>query len=144
MVSDLLTTAFLACLQRFVSQRGLPHHVYSDNASNLVGANNRLKEIYTLVHSISLKECLINRAAPKKLQWSFITSCAPHFGGLWEAAVKSMKLLIHKTLGECKLLFDEMTTVLNKVEAMLNSQPLDPLDSLATDGIAPLTHQDIF
>ena len=59
MMSDLSTTAFLACL-RFVSQRGLPHHVYSDNGSNFVGSNNQLKEIYTFVNSIGLKECVIN------------------------------------------------------------------------------------
>ena len=50
-----------------------------------------------------------------------------------------MKLLLQKTLGGCKLRFDEMTTVLTEVEAMLNSRPLVPLDSVATDGIAPLT-----
>ena len=103
MVSDLSTTAFLACLRCFVSRRLLPHHVYSDNGSNFVGANNRLKEIYTLVSSISVKECVINWAPPKEIQWSFLPSRAPHFGGLWEGAVKSMKLLLHKTLGECKL-----------------------------------------
>ena len=42
MVSDLSTTAFLACLRCFVSRRGLPRHVYSDNGSNFVVANNRL------------------------------------------------------------------------------------------------------
>ena len=138
-VSDLSTTAFLACFRRFVSRRGLPRHVYSDNGSNFVGANNRLKEIYNFINTSNLKECVTNWAAPKEIRWSFLPSRAPHFGGLWEAAVKSMKLLLQKTLGGCKLRFDEMTTVLTEVEAMLNSRPLVPLDSVATDGIAPLT-----
>ena len=122
-----------------MSRRGLPPHVHSDNGSNFVGTNNRLKEIYTFANSISLKKHVINWAAPMEIQWSFLPSRAPQFGGLWEAAVKSMMLLLHKTLGECKLRFDEMTTVLTEVEAMLNSLPLVLLDSLATDGIAPLT-----
>ena len=67
MVSDLSTTAFFACLRRFVSHRGLPHHIYSDNGSNFVGANNQLKDIYTFLNSISLKECVINWAAPKEI-----------------------------------------------------------------------------
>ena len=120
-------------------QRGLPHHVYSDNGSNFVGANNRLKEIYNFINTSNLKECVTNWAAPKEIRWSFLPSRAPHFGGLWKAAVKSMKLLLQKTLGGCKLRFDEMTTVLTEVEAMLNSRPLVPLDSVATDGIAPFT-----
>ena len=120
-VSDLSTTAFLACLRRFVSWRGLPHHVYSDNGSNFVGANNRLKEIYNFINASDLKECVTNWAAPKEILWSFLPSRARHFGGLWEGTVKSMKLLLQKTLEGCILRFDEMTTVLSEVEAMLNS-----------------------
>ena len=101
--------------------------------------SNRLKEIYNFINTSNLKECVTNWAAPKEIRWSFLPSRAPHFGGLWEAAVKSMKLLLQKTLGGCKLRFDEMTTVLTEVEALLNSRPLVPLYSVATDGIAPLT-----
>ena len=33
---------------------------------------------------------------------------APHFGGLWEAAVKSMKKHLAKIVGEVKLNFEEL------------------------------------
>ena len=87
-VSDLSTTAFLACLRRFVSRRGLPHHVYSDNGSNFVGANNRLKEIYNFINRSNQKECVTNWAAPKEIRWSFLPSRAPHFGGLGKLLLK--------------------------------------------------------
>lgn len=64
---------------------------------------------------------------------------APHFGGLWEAAVRSLKLLLKKTLGERLLNFEQLTTLVAAAEAVLNSRPLIPLNSLADDAIEPLT-----
>ncbi|XP_018404101.1 PREDICTED: uncharacterized protein LOC108780784 [Cyphomyrmex costatus] len=45
-VTDLTTEAFLAALRRFTSRRGLCTTLYSDNATNFVGAARELKEIY--------------------------------------------------------------------------------------------------
>jgi len=50
-VSDLTSEGFIAALRRFASRRGLPEHIYSDNGSNFVGANNKLKELYILLNS---------------------------------------------------------------------------------------------
>ncbi|XP_025191141.1 uncharacterized protein LOC112591512 [Melanaphis sacchari] len=41
-VCDLSTQAFLNALKRFTSRRGLCSDIYSDNATNFVGANRRL------------------------------------------------------------------------------------------------------
>ena len=45
-VSDLTTAAFLASMRRFVSRRGIPMTLYSDNGSNFKGARNSLEELY--------------------------------------------------------------------------------------------------
>ena len=52
---------------------------------------------------------------------------APHFGGLWEAAVKSFKLHLRRVVGEARLTYEELTTILAQIEACLNSRPLTPL-----------------
>ncbi len=54
----------------------------------------------------------------------FIPERAPHFGSLWELAVKSMKVHLRRFVGNVKLTFEELTTVLAQVEACLNSRPL--------------------
>lgn len=42
LVSDLSTSSFLAALRRMSARRGTPHHMYSDNGTNFVGASRVL------------------------------------------------------------------------------------------------------
>lgn len=46
LVTNLSSEAFLMTLKRFISRRGNPSLVYSDNASNFLGAKNQLKELH--------------------------------------------------------------------------------------------------
>ncbi len=65
----------------------------------------------------------------KCIEWKFIPERSPHFGGLWEAAVKSFKTHLKRIVGYAKLTFEEMTTVLTQIEACLNSRPLASVDT---------------
>ena len=68
----------------------------------------------------------------------FIPEKAPHFGGLWEAAVKSFKRHLSHVTENVKLNFEELSTTLSQIEACLNSRPL--VDSVEdVDGIQALT-----
>lgn len=73
------------------------------------------------------------------INWHFSPARAPHFGGLWEAAVGCMKQALKKVMTDVRLNFEELTTVLVQVEAMLNSRPLVSVDSLPDEAIPILT-----
>lgn len=132
-VSDMSTETFIAAFKRFTARRGPCTHMYSDNGTNFVGASNLLrKEIQQVVNNSTVQDKL----ASCGVQWHFIPPSAPHFGGLWEAGVKSMKYNLKRVIGDATLTFEELTTLMYQIEACLNSRPLCPLDDSINDTIA--------
>ncbi len=91
LVTDLTSDAFIACLKRFISRRGLPSLIWSDNGTNFVGAARELKNLYQFLQMQSTQENVSHCLSDKKIKCKFIPQHAPHFGGIWEAAVKSTK-----------------------------------------------------
>lgn len=81
-VSDLTTAAFIAAFTRFAARRGHCKVLYSDNATNFVGAQGEFEAIQISWEMLNLDEKWL------KLRTRFvhITPAAPHQGGLWEAA----------------------------------------------------------
>ncbi|XP_061709219.1 uncharacterized protein LOC133519245 [Cydia pomonella] len=132
-VSTLSTDSFILSLRRFISRRGRPCEIFCDNGRNFVGA---AKEISDYLSSNSDTVC--NFAANEGIQFKFQPAYAPHFGGLWEAGVKSAKFHLNRILGNGHLTYEELATLFSQVESILNSRPLCPLSSSPND-FQPLT-----
>lgn len=121
--SDLSTATFLLAFQRFVSRRGCPNTIFSDNGTNFVGASRELeRDFKTFLRESQTSVC--SAYGLQGLTWRFIPAGAPHMGGLWEAGVKSFKLHFRKEAQAYKYTFEELCTLLARIEACLNSRPL--------------------
>ncbi|CAK1595311.1 unnamed protein product [Parnassius mnemosyne] len=69
----------------------------------------------------------------KKIEFKTIPPYSSHFGGLWEAGVKSVKYHLRRILTLAHPTYEEMTTLMVQIEAILNSRPLTPLSTDPSD-----------
>ncbi|XP_038122432.1 uncharacterized protein LOC119771109 [Culex quinquefasciatus] len=135
LVSDLSTDAFVAALRRMISRRGCVQELHSNNATNFKGAHHELHELHKQFRDQLAVQRIVQFCQEREIEWHFIPPDAPEFGGLWEAAVKSAKTHLKRIVGNAKLTYEEFSTVLTEIEAVLNSRPMfavsnDPADPL--------------
>lgn len=124
LVTDLSSDSYLLALKRFISRRGKPSEIYSDNGKNFVGLKNEFTRFLT-----SCSNDVKDYAASQSIKFHMIPPYASHFGGKWEAGVKSCKYHLRRVVGNAHLTYEEFSTVLIQVEAILNSRPLTPMSS---------------
>ncbi|XP_055589397.1 uncharacterized protein LOC129741675 [Uranotaenia lowii] len=138
LVSDLSTAKFVQALRRFIGRRGKCATLYSDNGTNFVGARNQLKELLKTLRSRDHHDEMQQVCSEEGIDWQLNPPSAPHFGGLWEAAVRSAKKHLLRVLGNSSASHEDFETLLVQVEACLNSRPLTQLSDDPKD-FQPLT-----
>ena len=112
LVPSLSLSDFMLAFRRFVSRRGLPSIIYSDNAKTFIGAPQEILRYYGC----------------SGLKWRFIAPRAPWWGGFYERMVKSVKFGLKKTIQKRSLNRAELETTLIEIEACVNSRPLTSTD----------------
>ncbi|XP_062528629.1 uncharacterized protein LOC110386484 isoform X2 [Bombyx mori] len=122
LVTALSSEAYIAALKRFVSRRGKPRSIWSDNGTNFVGACNELKGVLS-------NSDIASFMSQEGIDFNFSPPYSPHFNGLAEAAVKATKGHLKKLLSLTHLTYEEMSSCLCQIEAILNSRPLTPISS---------------
>ncbi|XP_076661047.1 uncharacterized protein LOC143364788, partial [Halictus rubicundus] len=129
LATDLTTESCLGALKRFIARRGKPCHIYSDNGTNFVGAKNEIVQIREFLTSNDYKDKFQQFLTQENVEWHFSPPRSPHFGGLWEAAVRSFKKHLHKSVGETMFTYEQFYTLIVEIEAIPNSRPLTPISS---------------
>ncbi|XP_062123020.1 uncharacterized protein LOC133836507 [Drosophila sulfurigaster albostrigata] len=137
--TDLTAEKFLEAFSRFVARRGCPLHMYSDNGKTYVGASSILSKEFVE----STRNLILTTHSHQGFAWHFKPPGAPHMGGLWEAGVKSFKSHFYKTVSSVKHSFEELSTLLSKIEACLNSRPLSPMSEDVSDLAEPESREDV-
>ncbi|XP_018349963.1 PREDICTED: uncharacterized protein LOC108753119 [Trachymyrmex septentrionalis] len=130
LVSDYTSPTFIAAYQRFVSRRRLPTSMYSDNGTTFHGVDRELSN----EHAKAIRDTIFrNRLTIDGTAWHFLSPASPHFGGLWEADTNSVKYHLIRCIGLHTLTFEEMSTLLCRIEACLNSRPIAPVSNNLDD-----------
>ncbi|KAK6191879.1 hypothetical protein SNE40_003459 [Patella caerulea] len=114
---DLSVPSFLLAFRRFLSRRGLPSRLLSDNAKTFKCAKS-------FINKILRSEEISNYFVNKQVIWDTIIEKAPWWGQYWERLVGSLKRCLKKTIGRSTLKFDELRTLLVEIETTLNNRPL--------------------
>lgn len=133
LVTSLSSEYYILALKRFISRRGKPLQIFSDNGTNFVGAMKEFSNFIT-----NKFDDIIHYTSSNDIEFKFIPPYSAHFGGLWEAGVKSCKHHLTRVLGLANLTYEELSTVLAQIEAVLNSRPITPMSSDPND-FSPLT-----
>ena len=99
--------------------------MYSDNGTNFQSAQ---KDISNLLSSSIFQEEVIDHASSRFIEWKIIPPHSPHFGGLWEAGINSLKHHLKLTINGQVSMFEKLPTLTTQIEAILNSCPICHLD----------------
>ena len=110
--------------------------IYSDNGTNLVGAERELRRELEKWNSSRVQ----NEMLQKGITWVFNPPAASHFGGVWERMIRTVRKILFSLLNQQVVRLDDeaLTTLFCEVEAILNSRPLTTVSSDAGD-CEPLT-----
>lgn len=133
LVQDMTTGEFLLALRRFISQRGTPIEITSDNALQFKAASATLDLIWKNVKSSDEIQSYVSNLG---IKWTFIVEMAPWMGGFYERLVGLVKRSLRKTLQRKLLTLVQLQTILKEVEAVVNTRPLVYVGDDITSNIA--------
>lgn len=115
------------CLAAICFPQGKSELVKCDNALNFQGAKRKLVELAHMFRAQQHQNQVTRSCSEDGITFMFIPPRSPDFGGLWEAAVKSMKNHLRRTIGNEILYYEEFWTLLTQIESCHNFRPLTQL-----------------
>jgi len=128
-VCSLDTDSFLNALQRFISRRGKPILIRSDNATNFKSGDRELRQAVQNWNNSQVEEYLQQR----EIEWKYNPPSASHMGGVWERLIRTVRRVLGPLLKEQVLDDEALNTVMCLAESIVNSRPLTPVSDDAND-----------
>lgn len=132
---SLTTDSCIMAIRRMMARRRKPTVMYSDNGTNLRGADRELQETLEQMSFGDIEREVLERG----IQWVFNRPAASHMGGSWERLIRSIRTAIRETLKQRAPRQDVLETVLIEAEHLVNSRPLTYVstDANVTEALTP-------
>lgn len=122
-------------LERFSALRGWPHKIHSDPGSQLVAADKELKSAWQDMDHLDIQ----TKCTSKGTDWQFSPADSPHYQGLTESLIKSVKRAVKAMYSQNRRLsWQEYSTVGHQIADLVNSRPLGTMGEVG-DVIQVLT-----
>ncbi|XP_003369021.1 putative integrase core domain protein [Trichinella spiralis] len=132
--SDMTAQSFLAAFRRFISRRGKPSVVQTDNFRTFKLADKYIQDLFRGDE----KQKIARALTEEKVEWRFSCERSPWCGGYWERLVRSVKTALRKVLAKALVSREELVTILCEMEARINAIPLTTISDDSND-LEPLT-----
>ena len=129
-------------LRRFISIRGTPRLIRSDNGGNISSTKSQLEAVNVSELQRNLEE--------HSIEWSFNPPYASHFGSAYERKIGAVRRAFEGSLvqlGKRTLTYDEFHTLMMEAACIVNGTPMqevsdDPNDPLPITPGALLTFRE--
>ena len=92
LVPDTRASLFIKSLKRFISRKGIPYLMISNNATCFKNEEDKLSEELTSL----------------QIKWKFIIEASPWWAGFWERLVQSTKRILRKSLFHVTVTYEEL------------------------------------
>ena len=110
------TSSCVMGIEWFVSRRGTPAMIWSDNGTNFTGAEKELRESIEKWNVVNIAVELAHKVIKRR----FYPFSGPHQGGIWERLVRSFKRVLYTILGTRHLTNEVLHTTFCLVETKLS------------------------
>lgn len=122
LVCDLSTAEFIMALENFIARRGIPNVLYTDNATNFIGAEREINVLHDQM--LSQENEVTRMLAHNRITFRHTPARASHMAGIWERSVGLVKYHLKRVMTNTKMTARKFDYVLKQIECCLNSRPL--------------------
>ena len=129
LVQDMSVNNFILAFRRFSSTCGFPNIIWSDNASTFECAD-------LLIRKLCRAKEVLSFFSEVNCTWKFQPKRMPWHGGFFERLIGLTKSLLRKVLGNSKLTFIQLQTLLCEITLVLNQRPLTYVSSDFNDDVS--------
>ena len=134
---SLETDSFINALRRFITRRGKPVLVRTDNGSIFASVvrKNCAPAFRSGTDSVYMNTC----CNKKFVGFSPPAPAASHHGGIWERCIRTTRRILNALLSEQVLNDEGLLTLMCEVEAVINGRPITKVseDSRKLETLSP-------